>query len=135
MPEINQTPTDQLMEQAQIFASAWALVDGPYDQGHALEGAEKAKDDLRDMIDDLLERCRDEINYMGESVQKLIDWHGRQVSDVEKLMEVAKNVGAVDIGDGKPIQLNKDSAYGMRLGIALSKHLLGKLPITLTRNE
>lgn len=135
MSEINQTPTDQLMEQAQVFASAWSLVGGPFVRGIALENAEEAKDELREMIDDLLEQCHDQVNDMGEAVQKLIDWHGRRVEDMEKIMDVAKNVGTIDIGDGEPIELNQDSAYGVRLGIALAQHLLGKLPITLTRNE
>ncbi|MEJ6655072.1 MAG: host nuclease inhibitor protein [Pseudomonas sp.] len=134
MSETNQTPTDQLMEQAQVFASAWSLVGGPLDSGHALDNAEEAKDELREMIDDLCEQCSSQINDMGESVQKLIEWHGRQVGQLNNVLAVAKNEGTIDLSDGKPIKLTKDSAYGMRLGIALALHLLGKLPITLTRD-
>ena len=135
MSETNQTPTDQLMDQAQVFASAWSLVGGTFDQGDAMESAEEAKDELREMIDDLMEQHHAHTNGMGEAVQKLIDWHGRQIEKLESITAVAKNVGTIDLGDGNPIELNKDSAYGVRIGIALATHLLGELPITLTRNE
>lgn len=39
-----------IMEQAQVFASAWALVGGPFDSGNALECAEQAKAELRAML-------------------------------------------------------------------------------------
>jgi hypothetical protein len=41
---------NQLMEQAQVFASAWSLVGGRYDFGNALEEAEQAKTELRSMV-------------------------------------------------------------------------------------
>ena len=45
---------NQLMEQAQVFASAWSLVGGKFDFGNALEEAEQAKSELREMIIDAL---------------------------------------------------------------------------------
>lgn len=135
MSEINQTPTDQLMEQAQVFASAWSLVGGPFDQGLALEDAEAAKDKLREMIEDLLEQHSDQVDSMAEAVQKLIDWHGRQTEQLETLLSAAKDGNTISLGDAEEIELNSQSAYGMRLGIALAQHFLGKLPITLTRSE
>ena len=39
-----------VMEQAQVFASAWALVGGPFDDGNALETAKEARDELRAML-------------------------------------------------------------------------------------
>lgn len=135
MSETNQTPTDQLMEQAQVFASAWSLVGGPFDRGSALENAEEAKDDLREMIDDLMEQYHDHVNEIGEIVQKLIDWHGRQVAQMDMLLDSAKSGNTIALGEVEEIELTEQSAYGMRLGLALASHLLAKLPITLTRNE
>ena len=40
----------KLMEQAQVFASAWSLVGGRHDSGNGLEEAEAAKAELREMI-------------------------------------------------------------------------------------
>jgi len=41
---------DALMEQAQVFASAWSLVGGPFDDGNAMEDAEEARTELRSML-------------------------------------------------------------------------------------
>lgn len=40
----------KLMEQAQVFASAWSLVGGRFDSGNGLADAEAAKAELREMI-------------------------------------------------------------------------------------
>lgn len=39
-----------LMEQVQVYASAWSLVGGPLDDGDGLERAEQEKRNLREMI-------------------------------------------------------------------------------------
>lgn len=41
---------DQIMEQAQVFASAWALVGGRFDSGDALDDAHEAKEELSKMV-------------------------------------------------------------------------------------
>ena len=41
---------DKIMEQAQVFASAWSLVGGRFDFGSAMEDAETAKAELRMML-------------------------------------------------------------------------------------
>lgn len=45
---------NEAMSQAQVFASAWSLVGGPFDDGDALETAEVEKLALRALISDLL---------------------------------------------------------------------------------
>lgn len=42
--------TEQIMEQAQVFASAWALVGGPLDAGDQLEAAKLERDVLAAML-------------------------------------------------------------------------------------
>ncbi len=42
---------DGVMEQAQVFASAWACVGGPFDDGSAIEHAEAEKEVLRQMLE------------------------------------------------------------------------------------
>lgn len=49
MTEETTISIDAVMEQAQVFASAWALVDGPFDNGNALENAEEAKVEVKAM--------------------------------------------------------------------------------------
>ncbi|MNC73466.1 hypothetical protein D3C75_1246640 [compost metagenome] len=48
---------EQIMEQAQVFASAWALVEGPFDVDYEeeLEAAQREKDLLTAMVAHALE--------------------------------------------------------------------------------
>ena len=48
--ELAQEAMDQVMEQAQVFASAWSLVGGKFDTGNAMSDAEDAKAELRTMV-------------------------------------------------------------------------------------
>lgn len=41
---------DQVMEQAEIFASAWSLVGGPFDSGDQLKQAKREKEELLGMV-------------------------------------------------------------------------------------
>lgn len=47
--------TEKIMEQAQVFASAWSVVGGPFDGGDAMEVATQEKDELRRMVAELVE--------------------------------------------------------------------------------
>ncbi len=44
---------NQVMEQAQVFASTWSLVGGRFDSGSCMEDAESAKEELRTMVESL----------------------------------------------------------------------------------
>jgi hypothetical protein len=46
---------EQAKEQAQVYASAWSLVGGPFDSGQAFEDAGAARHELNTMIDSLVE--------------------------------------------------------------------------------
>ena len=54
MPEESPITIKSVMSQAQVFASAWSLVGGRFDNGDALEHAEEAKEELRAMLHSLL---------------------------------------------------------------------------------
>jgi len=41
---------EAIMDQAQVFASAWSLLGGPFDAGNGLETAEREKAALRDLL-------------------------------------------------------------------------------------
>lgn len=45
---------DEIMEQAQVFASAWSLVGGPFDSGDCLDHATDEKARLREMVREAL---------------------------------------------------------------------------------
>lgn len=44
----------QMMDQAQVFASAWSMVGGQFDFGNALEDAEQAREDMRGLVTTLV---------------------------------------------------------------------------------
>lgn len=133
MSEKHQTPADRLMEQAQVFASAWSLVDGPFDDGHALEKAEDEKENLRDMIEELLEAQSEQVEGIVESIQQLIDWHQGRVEKLKTLEENAKEGVVLDYSDGQ-ITLTSDMAKGIRIALVIALSFIGKLPITLGRS-
>jgi hypothetical protein len=47
-----------IMAQAQVYASAWSLVGGPFDSGDELENAELAKLELQNMVEKALREAR-----------------------------------------------------------------------------
>lgn len=42
---------DEIMSQAQVFASAWSLVGGPFDRGDELANAQARKAELRALVE------------------------------------------------------------------------------------
>jgi len=48
--ELAEEALDEIMEQAQVLASAWSLVGGKFDDGNALSDAEDARAELRTMV-------------------------------------------------------------------------------------
>lgn len=51
------TIIDQIMSQAQVFASAWSLVGGRFDKGDEMANAEAQKAELRAMIERAVPRA------------------------------------------------------------------------------
>jgi hypothetical protein len=50
MSTVDETKLNEIMELAQVFASAWSLVGSRFDDGNMLHEAETAKKELRQMI-------------------------------------------------------------------------------------
>jgi chromosome segregation ATPase len=72
---------DQIMEQAQVFASAWSLVGGMLDSGNALEDAETEKRDLRQTVTDALESLQSEnaeLRQLAERVKLEAQMHAQE---------------------------------------------------------
>ncbi|WP_241065467.1 hypothetical protein [Achromobacter insuavis] len=59
---------DAIMEQAQVFASAWAFLGGPFDNGSGLEQAEREKANLRAMLSKLRTPIAGEAQHDTDSV-------------------------------------------------------------------
>lgn len=132
MPEINQTPVEQLMEQAQVFASAWSLIEGPFSSESSLDDANDEKAELEGMLDSLIEQHEAQVDGMAEVIQALIDWHARQVNQLKTLSSGVK-AGVTLKFDGDDVALTEDMAAGMRIALAVALEFVGTLPIKLSR--
>ncbi len=53
-PQAEPVAVQQIMEQAQVFASAWSLVGSRFDTGDLIDLAKEAKDELREMVESAL---------------------------------------------------------------------------------
>lgn len=67
--ELAQEALDQIMEQAQVFASAWALIGGRFDDGNAPGDAEDAKSELRTMVSSLADLAAETVRPIQASNQ------------------------------------------------------------------
>lgn len=71
--ELAQEAMYQVMEQAQVFASAWSLVGGRFDTGNALSEAEEAKAELRTMVRSLADLAAETVRPAPARAQPLSD--------------------------------------------------------------
>ena len=60
----------RIMEQAQVFASAWSLVGGRFDQGYALDDSDQAKAELAEMVGELVKQRDELLAALKETGQK-----------------------------------------------------------------
>lgn len=65
--ELAQEALDQIMEQAQVFASAWSLVGGPFDSGNAMSDAEDTKAELRTMVRSLADLAAETVRPAAQA--------------------------------------------------------------------
>ena len=71
-PTVAQSATvAELMEQAQVFASAWSIVNGRFDFGDALEEAQQAKKELRSMLADTIAALLAELDDARRDAERL----------------------------------------------------------------
>lgn len=127
---------DQLMEQAQVYASAWSLIDGPFDQGNQLEQAELEKQVLQEM----LVAFEDEAHTAGaqeaqlDLAKPLIEWHQRRISNLGTLQEAVEGTQiCLGVDDANPIVLEGAMLKGWRFGLAIAEQQFEKFPLSIQR--
>jgi hypothetical protein len=64
-----------------------------------------------------------------EFVKTLQEWHERQTAQLNTIME--HKDADIELGD-RTIAADSDVAKGIRIGVMLALHLLGKLPFEIT---
>ena len=125
-----------IMEKAQIFASSWSMVGGPFAADDQLERAEDEKLELEKLVTGALEGSVGAPQEVGEMIEALLAWHKRQADQLQIITENAKEGVTLQLGTDDPVEimLTKDMAKGLRIGLVLALERLGKLPISVSHN-
>lgn len=125
-----------IMEQAQVFASSWSMVGGPFAADDQLERAEEEKAELKKLITGALEGSVSAPQDVGEMIESLLAWHKRQAGQLEMISDNAKEGVTLQLGIDDPVEivLTKDMAKGLRIGLVLALERLGKLPISVSHD-
>lgn len=104
--ELAQEAFDQVMEQAQVFASAWSLVGGRFDTGNAMDDAEEAKAELRTMVRSLADLAAHTVRPLAATkadAKPLPEgWkfnHARQQTDDDGPVEGVWEIGWLEVDD------------------------------------
>ncbi|MHC8342464.1 hypothetical protein [Pseudomonas sp. RT6P73] len=125
-----------IMEQAQVFASSWSMVGGPFAADDQLERAEDEKLELRKMVIGALEGSVGAPQDVGEMIESLLAWHKRQADQLQMVIDNSKEGTTLQLGTDDPVEfvLSKDMAKGLRIGLVLALERLGKLPISVSHD-
>lgn len=123
-----------IMEQAQVFASSWSMVGGPFAADDQLERAEDEKLELKNLVKSALEGSVGAPQDVGEMIEALLAWHKRQTDQLRIITDNSKEGTTLQLGTDEPVEimLTKDIAKGLRIGLVLAMDRLGKLPISVS---
>jgi hypothetical protein len=126
-----------IMDQAQVFASSWSMVGGPFAADDQLERAEEEKVELQKLVTSALEGSVNAPQDVGEMIQSLLAWHKRQADQLQIISDNAKEGVTLQLGIEDPVEiaLTKDMAKGLRIGLVLALERLGKLPISVSHDD
>lgn len=132
----SKTAVDQVMEQVQVFASAWALVGSRFDNGGQLLQANEEKAALREMLEEFIEQSEGRAETFLDALLTLQKWHASRVGDLNTLKEGARAGVTLRLGgeDASDLVITEEVASGMQLALDVALDFLGKLPFTLTHN-
>lgn len=133
---MSRTTIEMLMEQAQVFASAWSLVGGRFDNGDQLQVANNEKERLLDM----LEEFQDEIETSGalsglkDIAEGLIQWHQNRLQNFDTILSTPADTEVrLDTGDKEPLVLSGERLKGFRLGLMIAREWIEKFPLSIER--
>ncbi|WP_338135418.1 host nuclease inhibitor protein [Metapseudomonas otitidis] len=120
---------ETIMEQAQVYASAWSLVGGPFDSGNQLQIAEEEKDTLHEMLQEFCSNTE-----LREIAEALITWHSSRVQKLQAVLDTPADT-EVRLGENDPIVLTGEALRGFRAGIAVAKEWFGKFPLSISHDD
>ncbi|WP_309296042.1 host nuclease inhibitor protein [Metapseudomonas otitidis] len=125
----NTISIETIMDQAQVFASAWSLVGGPFDRGNQLQIAEQEKEALHEMLQEFCSNT--ELRQIAEA---LITWHASKVQKLEAVLDTPADT-EIRLGDNDPIVLTGEALRGFRAGMAVAKEWFGKFPLSISHDD
>ena len=128
---------EKIMEQAQVYASAWSLVGGPFDNGNLLQQAE----DEKLFLQELLVAFEDEAHTAGakeaqlDLAKPLIEWHQHRLGNLGKLQQAVEGTQiCLGVDDANPIVLEGAMLKGWRVALAIAEQQFEKFPLSIERN-
>jgi len=127
---------EKIMEQAQVFASAWSLVGGPFAQGDQLQLAEEEKERLEEMLEDFQEEIHTNAapGNFQEIAEGLIQWHKNRLETFDKVLRAPADT-EVRLGtDDDALVLNGERLKGFRMGLTVARWWIEKFPLSIERN-
>ncbi|WP_017521222.1 host nuclease inhibitor protein [Pseudomonas nitroreducens] len=127
MPEENIISISSVMDQAQVFASAWSLVGGPFDNGDALEHADEAKEELREMLEVFFSNTE-----LKNVADVLVQWHQDKLAYFEKILGAPADM-EVRLGEDDAIVLTGEMLKGFRIGLVVAQGWISKFPLQVAR--
>lgn len=133
-PEIT---IEDIMEQAQVYASAWALVGSKFDQGNQLKAAKAEKQNLEVMLENFTDQVFSGAasGNMKEIAEGMIAWHQHRMKQLRTVLDQPADTEIL-IGSGADkIPLTGDVRKGFRMGMVVARDLFEKFPLQITRNE
>ncbi|WP_368735410.1 host nuclease inhibitor protein [Metapseudomonas otitidis] len=125
----NTISIETIMEQAQVYASAWSLVGGPFDSGNQLQIAEEEKETLHEMLQEFCSNTE-----LREIAEALITWHSSRVQKLQAVLDTPADT-EVRLGENDPIVLTGEALRGFRAGIAVAKEWFGKFPLSISHDD
>lgn len=125
-----------IMEQAQVFASSWSMVGGPFAAENQLVLAREEEAELKRLVVAALEGSVSAPEDVGEMITALLGWHKRQADQLQIVSDNAKEGVTLQLGIADPVEivLTKEMAKGLRIGLVLALERLGKLPISVSHD-
>lgn len=134
MSDQNVITIDTLMEQAQVFASAWSLVGGIFDQGNQMQIAEQEKTRLEDMLEDFQEQTDTTAapGNLQEIAEGLVAWHQQRIKNIDTVLDAPVGT-TIQLGkdDSDPIVLEGELRKGFRMGLIIAKEWFEKFPLSI----
>lgn len=122
---------EQIMEQAGVYASAWSMVGGPFDQGNQLQQAKVEKLFLQELLETFQTEHNAELKKIASG---LLDWHLNKLENFDQILssppEVEIRLEGAD--GGEPIILSGPEAAGFRVAMLIAKSWIAKFPLSIT---